>query len=399
MKRVIFLVTLCAALLLIALFAWKNFRGIGPAVRKPPQDIADLIRRDPNGPPLRLAPGFSLSVFARDLGKPRVLVLDRNGTLLVSIPSSGTILALPDRDRDGAADGPVTVAQGLNRPHGLAFRCAPDCKLYVAQEDRVDVFAYNGETMKATREKKLIDLPAGGFHVTRTLLFPPSPGQGRLLVSVGSSCNVCVEEDRRRAAILSIPAEGGEASVFAGGLRNAVFLAANPRTGGVWATEMGRDMLGDDLPPDEINIIRQDGNYGWPYCYGRNVHDGDFDPGNAHSCSGTIPSHIDIPAHSAPLGLAFFPETGWPPEFAQDLLVAYHGSWNRSEPTGYKIVRFRLDESGTCLGREDFVTGWLRGGTALGRPVDILIGPDRTIFVSDDKAGVIYRITYRQTAS
>jgi glucose/arabinose dehydrogenase len=194
-----------------------------------------------------------------------------------------------------------------------------------------------------------------------------------------------------------MPAEGGKESLYASGLRNAVFLALNPRTRAVWTTEMGRDMLGDDLPPDEINIIRQGANYGWPYCYGRNVHDDDFDPGNKHSCQEAVPSHIDIPAHSAPLGLAFFPETGWPPEFRNDLLVAYHGSWNRSKPTGYKIVRFRLDENGTYLGREDLVAGWLVGDDrALGRPVDILIRPDRTIFVSDDKAGVIYRLTYNE---
>ena len=269
MKKVIFLVMLSAALILISVFAWKNFRGIWPAMRKPPQDIAGLIKQDPAGsmahrPPLKLAPGFSVSIFAQGLGKPECLRSDRNGTLLVSIPSAGKVVALPDGNGDGMADRSVTVAEGLNGPHGLAFRCLPECKLYVAQEDRVEVFAYDGAAMKATREKKLLDLPKGGFHVTRTLLFLPKPGQDRLLVSVGSSCNACQEKDQRRAAILSVPAEGGNASVYARGLRNAVFLATNARTGAVWATEMGRDMLGDDLPPDEINIIEQGGTTAGP---------------------------------------------------------------------------------------------------------------------------------------
>ena len=193
-----------------------------------------------------------------------------------------------------------------------------------------------------------------------------------------------------------VSADGGVLRTFASGLRNPVFMTIHPETKKVWATEMGRDMLGDDLPPDEINIIAKGRNYGWPFCYGKNVHDDDFDPAMKKSCREpeTYPSHIDIPAHSAPLGLSFFPEDGWPAGFRNNLLVAYHGSWNRSVPTGYKIVRYRLDGSGNLLGVDDFVSGWLtKDGTALGRPVDIMVRPGGTIFVSDDKAGVIYRIT------
>ncbi len=166
-------------------------------------------------------------------------------------------------------------------------------------------------------------------------------------------------------------------------------MTIHPRTKRVWVTEMGRDLLGDDLPPDEINIIDEGGNYGWPFCYGKNVHDGDFDPKVTHFCRepATVPSSIDIPAHSAPLGLAFFPDEGWPKEFRNDLLVAYHGSWNRSVPTGYKIVRYRLDSEGRFQGVDDFISGWLASdGRSLGRPVDIMIRPEGTIFVSDDKA-------------
>ncbi|OHA06115.1 MAG: hypothetical protein A2934_02595 [Candidatus Sungbacteria bacterium RIFCSPLOWO2_01_FULL_47_10] len=171
-------------------------------------------------------------------------------------------------------------------------------------------------------------------------------------------------------------------------------------TGSVFATEMGRDWLGDDLPPDEINIIRDGQNYGWPFCFGKRIIDEDFrgtvrfaPPDSA--CDRTEPSAIDLPAHSAPLGLSFIPEEGWPEEYWHDLLVAYHGSWNRSAPTGYKIARFKFDGAGNFESQEDFISGWLVPGGALGRPVDIMTEPGGVMYVSDDKAGVIYRIFYR----
>lgn len=400
-KASLALLLLCCVVMLVwfAEFFWKNLRGTGPALKSPAVDIARLMEKtDADAPdfPLRLQPGCSLSIFAKGLGDPRVMILDPADTMLVSVPSQGKVVALPDHDRDGRADRVVTVIDGLDRPHGMAFRCAPDCRLYIAEKDQVNVYSYNLQTMKAIKQKKIADLPAGGGHVTRTLLFLPGPDDDQLLISVGSSCNVCIEEEWRRAKVLVVSARGGDLRTFASGLRNSVFMTIHPETKKVWATEMGRDMLGDDLPPDEINIIAQGRNYGWPFCYGKNVHDDAFDSAMKKACRepDTYPSHIDIPAHSAPLGLAFFPEKGWPAGLRNNLLVAYHGSWNRSVPTGYKIVRYRLDGSGNFLGVEDFVTGWLiKNGTALGRPVDIMIRPGGVIFVSDDKAGVIYRIT------
>ena len=388
-----------ALLVWLTTFFWKNLRGAGPSLRSPAADIVRLIEKpDADAPdiPLRLQPGFSIAIFAKGLKDPRVMVLDPADTLLVSVPSQRKVVALPDHDGDGRADRIVTVIEGLDRPHGMAFRCAPDCKLYIAEKDQVNVYSYNLHTMKALKLKKITDLPVGGGHATRTLLFLPGLDGDQLLISVGSSCNVCIEEDWRRARVLMISARGGVLRTFASGLRNSVFMTTHPETKKVWATEMGRDMLGDDLPPDEINIITQGRNYGWPFCYGKNVHDNDFDPAMKKSCKEpeTYPSHIDIPAHSAPLGLAFIPDDGWPAGFRSNLLVAYHGSWNRSVPTGYKIVRYRLDGSGNFLRVDDFLTGLLtKDGTALGRPVDIIVRPGGTVFVSDDKAGVIYRIT------
>ena len=372
-------------------FSWKNLRGVGPALRSPSQDITQFLpeapptsrapsataspaaARNTTNFPLKLPPGFSISIFAKDLGAPRVLLRDPEGTLLTSIPSQGRVVALPDRNADGVADETVTVLKGLNRPHGLATRCTARCQLYVAETDQVAVYDYDPAALKAQNKKTIARLPGGGGHFTRTLLFLPPPNENQLLISVGSSCNVCLEQDERRARILVVDADGSNLRTFAKGVRNAVFMTLHPVTKKVWVTEMGRDLLGDDIPPDEINIVEDGKDYGWPLCYGKNVHDTAFDarlgPRNPCGEPEKVPSFLDIPAHSAPLGLSFLPVDGWPAEYRGNLLVAYHGSWNRSVPTGYKIVRYRLDAQGRPLGEEDLISGWLRSDvTALGRP-------------------------------
>jgi glucose/arabinose dehydrogenase len=348
---------------------------------------------------LKLPPGFAISVFARDLEGARVLALDPAGNLLVSLTSRGRVVALPDKDGDGTADTGATVLEGLNKPHGLAFGPEEPARLYVAETHQVAAYDYDPERLTATYSQKIVDLPPGGRHFTRSLVFLPPPREHRLLIAVGSSCDVCEEQDWRYAKILEVDVNdrNGNLSTYAAGLRNSGFMAIHPQTGHIWATEMGRDHLGDDLPPDEINLILKGDHYGWPYCYGKRVHDDKFDPTGTQRefCKNTIPSFIDIPAHSAPLGLAFFP-AAWPREFRYDLLVAYHGSWNRTGPTGYKVVRYRLDGAGNFKDVEDFITGWLTPAGALGRPVDILIQDDGVIFISDDQAGVVYRVAYKK---
>ena len=172
-------------------------------------------------------------------------------------------------------------------------------------------------------------------------------------------------------------------------------MAVHPLSKHVWATEMGRDYLGDNLPPDEINLILEGRHYGWPYCYGKRVHDDKFDPNGEPP--GILPGHHSVvyrrPGALRPPGLAFFPPE-WPQDFRHDLLVALHGSWNRAEPTGYKVVRYKLDAAGNFIDVEDFITGWLTPAGALGRPVDILMTDDGVIYISDDQAGVVYRVVY-----
>jgi len=403
-------------------FYWKYLRGAWPAFQQPPRDIANLIQPgQPNGRPsqndtglpLKLPQGFSVSIFARNLKAPRVLARDPAGNILTSITSEGKVVALPDKNNDGIADETVTVADGLNRPHGLAFRCVESpCKLYIAESDEVASYDYDEKNLKISNKKKIADLPDGGRHFTRTIMFTPLeaararsdslpltgfmpyPDENKLLISVGSSCDVCDEKDQRRAKILSVNYDGADLKTFASGLRNSVFMAIHPVAGKVWATEMGRDFLGDNLPPDEINIIEEGKYYGWPYFYGKGIRDAAFEPDVMFEQDpDRVGSYIDIPAHSAPLGLAFIPEEGWPQDWWYNLLVAYHGSWNKADPTGYKIVRYKLDAEGRYLGEEDFASGWLTKDEALGRPADILAEPGGIIYVSDDKAGVIYKIT------
>lgn len=415
-------ITSIAVLIVVGVLIYR-YRGLIPILRPPSQDIVELIEKANQTPPkeadknlktdtktppggaapganktelpLTLPPGFSISVFATELGHPRDLILDPRGNLLVSTSKDGSVLALRDLDGDGDAEVSTVIAN-LNDPHGLAFRCAETCQLYIAETDQVAVYDYDQDTLTAGNKQKIIDLPGGGRHFTRSILFTSND---KLLISVGSSCDTCQEEDWRRAAILIANPDGTDLKSYASGLRNSVFMTRHPQTNQIWATEMGRDHLGDDLPPDEINILLPDEDYGWPTCYGQKIHDTVFDK-NVYSqnpCEYTIASHIDLQAHSSPLGLDFFPAEGWSEDYRGDLLVAYHGSWNRSIPTGYKIMRFDLDEEGNEINRRDFISGWLtESEEVLGRPADVLINPDGTIYISDDKVGVIYKITNNQ---
>lgn len=397
---------LCAALALALALACVSC-GNGPTNGKPKPTTPGTAPANPpparnsTGLPLTIPAGFSVSVFASGLDSPRVLGFDPGGTLLVSTPGSGQVLALPDRDGDGTADSHVEVAGGLDDPHGFAFRPGSG-RLYVAETGAVSVMDYDPAAMRAANPARIIDLPSGGGHHTRTIMFAPPPNEGMLLVAVGSSCNVCNETDPRRAKILIANADGSGLRPFGSGLRNSVFMTVHPVTGKVWATEMGRDLLGDDVPPDEINVIEDGKDYGWPICYGKNIHDTQFDKNTyvRDPCADKTPSHVDLQAHSAPLGLAFVTSDAWPSEYKYDLIVAFHGSWNRSVATGYKLVRIRLDERGDYQGTEDFITGWLRpDGSVLGRPAGVLMGEDGTCYVSDDRGGVIYRIAPIPTPS
>lgn len=337
--------------------------------------------------PISLPEGFEISLYASGLEGVRMMALSPQGELTVTQPRAGRVLILPDRDGDGKSDRTVVFAQGLDRPHGLAWR---DGDLYVAETGAVvRLRDADGDRIAETKQTLTRDLPAGGMHWTRTLGFGPD---GKMYVSAGSSCNVCVEEDRRRAAIMRFQPDGSDLEIFARGLRNAVGFAWHPETGKLWATENGRDRLGNDLPPDELNQVEFGKHYGWPYCYGDRQPDPAHD--EADFCAQSEPMALGFQAHSAPLGMTFYTGKQFPAEYRGDAFVAFHGSWNRDEPTGYKVVRVRF-ENGKPTRYEDFAKGWLRGRSSWGRPVDVLVAPDGSLFVSDDSGGRIYRIRYK----
>lgn len=342
-----------------------------------------------------LPSGFDMQVFATGLTAPRVLTLDPQGRLVASIPSIGQVVALQDSDGDGVAENTTVIARGLDRPHGLLFRCESEisCSLYVAQLREVTKYDYDPISATATNPQSFLSLPGGGRHNTRTLHPHTVEGQEGMLISIGSTCDVCFEANPLHGTVQFTPFENPTLQPFATGLRNAVFLTTHPVTGDILATEMGRDNLGDDLPPDEVNVLQQGRSYGWPFCYGDNVFDLRFSS-DPSACGSQTPAHIQLPAHVAPLGLGVIPEEGWPQEYWFDLLVAYHGSWNRSFPDGYRIERIDLDTQGRPTGNQTpFIRGWLQDSQqVIGRPVDILIQPGGVIYISDDDAGVIYRV-------
>ncbi len=344
---------------------------------------------------LHVPQNFRIGIFAKNLHNPRDLEFTQGGTLLVSIPSQGKIVALPDENKDGAADKQVEVLSQLNKPHGIAFF---QSKLYVAELTRVVRYSWNETTLTATQEKVLLNLPYNGGHNTRSLVFN---SKGQLFISLGSSCNVCVEKDRWLASVIVTDTEGNNPRVFATGLRNSVFLTINPKTDELWAADMGRDNLGDDLPPDEINIIKDVKDYGWPICFGKQIHDANFDK-NVYfrdPCLNTGVPLFEIPAHSAPLGLTFINSAQFPSSWQGDLFVSYHGSWNRSTPTGYKVVHLTY-KNNQITSSEDFLTGFLAATaangpeSALGRPVDLIFDKPGSLYLSDDKAGKLYKIIH-----
>jgi glucose/arabinose dehydrogenase len=338
-------------------------------------------------------PGFEVAVFAEGLNGPRFIAFGPDGVLYAADRGNGRIVALPDEDGDGTADEIREFATGLNRPHSLVYHQGA---WYIGVQNGVVRLVDEDGDGTADMQEQVVSLPSDGSHTTKTVEFLPD---GRMVVSVGSTCNVCEEDDPRRAAVLVYDDENGTGeSIFATGLRNAVGLAVHPATGELWATNNGRDLMGDDLPPENVYIVREGLDYGWPRCHSGDVIDPDF--GGPDACAGVEPPVTEMQAHSAPLGMVFYTgqdaENPFPQEYWGDLFVALHGSWNRSVPTGYKVVRLPLDGSEPSGLVVDFAVGWLDEETdeASGRPVGLAVGPDGTLYVSDDKGGFVYRIYY-----
>jgi glucose/arabinose dehydrogenase len=353
-----------------------------PTEAAPPTAVAP----PPNA--IRLPEGFGISVYAEGLRGPRMMARGPAGALYVAERGAGRIVRLPDRDADGLSDGIEVVAGDLNAPSSLAFH--PDGSLYVGETTRIlRLRDPDGDGVFQEREVIIDSLPSGG-HSTRTVLL--SPGGDTLFVSVGSSCDVCVEEDERRATIMRYAPDGSGGEIYAEGLRNAVGITFRPGTEELWATNNGRDWLGDDQPPETVYVVESGDDAGWPRCHAGRIVDPEF--GEPGACEDVADPIVEMQAHSAPLGLTFYTGEAFPEAYHGDLFVAFHGSWNRSVPTGYKVVRVPL-EDGEPGPVQDFAAGWLLDdGSHWGRPVDVLTGSDGSLFISDDGEGRIYRVFY-----
>ncbi|MGI8553609.1 MAG: PQQ-dependent sugar dehydrogenase [Dehalococcoidia bacterium] len=371
--------------------------GDGPLVATPVQTPPDTGSQFQAGRSLNLPPGFQASVYAVTGGGPRFMAISPDGTIFVTLMERGQVVELVP-SADGLSAQPHVVLNGLKQPHGIAFFGG---YLHVGETNQIARFPYSdGQVQESAKAVIVPDLPTGG-HSTRTVDFGPD---GLMYVSIGSSCNVCIEQDQRHAAVSVYNSDGTGGRIYASGLRNAVGLAWQPGTGDLWATVNGRDEIGadmglsgaaativtDNLPPDYVTKLSDGANYGWPRCYGN--HELDPKYGDAAFCAGSVAPSIEIQAHSAPLGLGFYTGSSFPATYQGDLFVSLHGSWDRSLKTGYKVVRVKFP-GGQPVGVEDFATGWLTGNQAWGRPVDLVTGSDGALYISDD-AGVIYRIAY-----
>jgi glucose/arabinose dehydrogenase len=337
--------------------------------------------------PIDLPPGFSSQVFASALGSPRALAVDPAGTLVVAIPSQGRVVALP-AGGSGAARV-VTLLEALELPHGLAFRGGD---LFVAETGRILRFRYDPHGLTARDPTVVVGgLPSGGHHWTRSIAFGPDGG---LYVAVGSSCDVCREADPRRASIIRYEADGSGEWPYATGLRNPVGVAFHPRTGLLWATVNERDWRNGGAPPDYVTAVARGARLGWPDCYaerGRFAPDPELRDGRG--CSGFTKPTLELPPHSAPLGLAFYSGTAFPVDYRDSLFVALHGARAGLPPSGYKVIRIALRE-GQPPAVEDFAVGWRNPNGVWGRPVDLAVGRDGALYISDDHGGRIVRIAF-----
>jgi glucose/arabinose dehydrogenase len=346
--------------------------------------VADPAGFGVSGRTLRVPPGYTVSVVAAGLGGPRFMAFDDEDNLIVGAARQGTVFRFPFAD--GQLGEPEVLVAGLRQPASVAIFTADDGQhLYVGEINQVSRYRYDPAGSLGAQEIVIPDLPEGG-HRTRTVAFGPD---GMLYLAVGSSCNICLEEQPIRATISRANPDGSDLEIIATGMRNPVGLDFQPGTELLWATVNERDNQGNEIPPDLVTIVQDGANYGWPACLPPDATP--QEPGA--DCSGVAPPTVAIQAHSAPLGLAFLDGEGVPAELSGDLIVAQHGSWNRQPPAAPKLLLIDF-EDGVPVAARDFTTGWQDGsGDRWGRPAGVVVAPDGSLIVSDDDAGLLYRIS------
>lgn len=396
------------ALLLTTLLFAQTREGAGHYEIKPSQLPKPLHTPSADNPPnvvaqppdakLTLPPGFEISTWAEGgMENPRRLALSPNGDVFVTDSRSGRILVFRDAHNSGKAAERFVFASGLHQPFGMAFQ---GNYLYVGNTDAVVRFPYRaGQTKADGQPEKIAGLPGRGYnqHWTRNLLF--SPDGKKMYVTVGSASNDSPEEDSRRAAISEFNPDGSGHRLFATGTRNPIGMAIYPGSGQLWAVVQERDGLGDDLVPDYLTHVQDGGFYGWPYAY-IGPHPDPKNPRRPDLVEKTVTPDVLFQAHSAPMDVVFYQGQMFPKEYQGDAFVSFHGSWNRSKRTGYKIVRVRFQGGKPAGGYDDFITGWTLSPDrreVWGRPVGLLVLKDGSLLIADDGANKIWRVTYRGT--
>ena len=339
---------------------------------------------------IKLPAGFTIEVFAENLPNARSMVLSPKGVLFVGTRREGKVYAVLDRDGNGIGDKIYVIADGMNMPNGVAFR---NGSLYVSEVNRI--LRYDGIEGRLTTPPEPVvvndSFPSDIHHGWKYIAFGPD---GRLYIPVGAPCNVCEEADPRYSSIMRMQPDDGVPEIFASGVRNTVGFDWHPQTAELWFTNNGRDWMGDDQPPDTLHRGYRKGlHFGFPYCHGGDIPDPEF--GSKRKCAEFEPPALNLGPHVAALGMKFYTGDMFPPEYRNNILIAEHGSWNRSVPIGYRVTRVILNGN-EPIRYEVFAQGWLQGDKAWGRPVDVLVTPDGSLLVSDDRAGAIYRITYKR---
>ena len=339
---------------------------------------------------IKLPPGFRIDVYAADVPNARQMALGPPGVVFVGSRAEGKVYAVVDDNGDARADRVHVLATGLDMPSGIAFR---EGALYVAEVSRILRFPDVARDLVRPPKPEVVNaaFPADKHHGWKFLAFGPD---GRLYVPVGAPCNVCLPPGPLHATITRIDLAGGAPEIVARGARNSVGFDFHPDTGELWFTDNGRDWMGDDQPPDELNRLARPGeHFGFPYCHGADIRDPEWNGGRA--CDQFTPPARLLGPHVAALGMRFYTGRMFPEAYRHGIFIAEHGSWNRSTPVGYRVTFVRID-GGRAVSYETFAEGWLDGAAAAGRPADVLVMPDGALLVSDDKGGRIYRITYRR---